>query len=161
MAIVLGNRALQVVMQSYDGVLPPTRLTPLLLKNLNLRDISELKTRVYQTDWGKTETASIARLAMEAPELGDEAAQALIIDEASQLADTAKALIARHPEFATTPVVLSGSLFRYVVLFRNTFIHKLSEYYKELDFVYREDAPLQRLVQRQLARKRRSLKESF
>lgn len=71
----IGQRALQVVMQSYDGVLPPTRLTPLLLKKLKLRDISELKTRVYQMDWGKTETASIARLAIEAAESGDKAAR--------------------------------------------------------------------------------------
>ncbi|QLG37326.1 MULTISPECIES: N-acetylglucosamine kinase [unclassified Paenibacillus] len=157
----IGQRALQVVMQSYDGVLPPTRLTPLLLKKLKLRDISELKTRVYQMDWGKTETASIARLAIEAAESGDKAARALIIDEASQLADTAKALIARHPEFASTQVVLSGSLFRYAALFRNTFIQKLSGYYGKLDFVYREDAPDPVVGAAQLARRRCSLNESF
>jgi N-acetylglucosamine kinase-like BadF-type ATPase len=157
----IGQRALQVVMQSYDGVLPPTRLTPLLLKQLKLRDISELKTRVYQTDWGKTETASIARLAIEAAESGDEAARALIIDEAAQLVDTAKALIARHPEFASTQVVLSGSLFRYAALFRSTFIQKLSGYYGELDFVYREDAPAPVIGAAQLARRRCSLNESF
>ncbi|HBU84516.1 MAG TPA: N-acetylglucosamine kinase [Paenibacillus sp.] len=157
----IGQRALQVVMQSYDGVLPPTGLTPLLIKKLNLREISELKARVYQSDWGKTETASIARLAIEAAESGDEATRALIIEEAGQLAITAKALIARHPEFATTQIVLSGSLFRYAALFRNTFIQKLSGYYKELDFVYREDAPAPAVGAAQLARRRCSLKESF
>ncbi|OPG96832.1 hypothetical protein B2I21_17350 [Chryseobacterium mucoviscidosis] len=157
----IGQRALQVIMQSYDGVLPPTGLTPLLIKKLNLQDISELKARVYQSDWGKTETASIARLAIEAAESGDEAARALIIDEAGQLAITAKALIARHPEFATTQIVLSGSLFRYAALFRNTFIQKLSGYYEELDFVYREDAPAPAVGAAQLARRRCSLKESF
>jgi N-acetylglucosamine kinase-like BadF-type ATPase len=155
----IGQRALQVVMQSYDGVLPPTGLTPLLIKKLNLRDISELKARVYQSDWGKTETASIARLAIEAAESGDEAARALIIEEAGQLAITAKALIARHPEFATTQVVLSGSLFRYAALFRNTFIQKLSGYYEELDFVYREDATAPAVGAAQLARRRCSLKD--
>ncbi|MHA7581180.1 N-acetylglucosamine kinase [Paenibacillus vandeheii] len=155
----IGQRALQVVMQSYDGVLPSTGLTPLLIKKLNLRDISELKARVYQSDWGKTETASIARLAIEAAESGDEAARALIIDEAGQLAITAKALIARHPEFATTQVVLSGSLFRYAALFRNTFIQKLSGYYEELDFVYREDAPAPAVGAAQLARRRCFLKD--
>ncbi|WP_315794265.1 N-acetylglucosamine kinase [Paenibacillus sp. BIC5C1] len=157
----IGQRALQAAMQSYDGVLPPTRLTPLLLKKLKLRDISELKSLVYQSNWGKTETASIARLAIEAAESGDEAARALIIDEAAQLADTAKALIARHPEFASTQVVLSGSLFRYAELFRNTFIQKLSGYYGELDFVYREDAPAPVIGAAQLARRRCSLNESF
>ncbi|KGP80062.1 MULTISPECIES: N-acetylglucosamine kinase [unclassified Paenibacillus] len=155
----IGQRALQVVMQSYDGVLPPTGLTPLLIKKLNLRDISELKARVYQSDWGKTETASIARLAIEAAESGDEAARALIIEEAGQLAITAKALIARHPEFATTQIVLSGSLFRYAALFRDTFIQKLSGYYEELDFVYREDATAPAVGAAQLARRRCSLKD--
>lgn len=157
----IGQRVLQAVMQSYDGVLPPTQLTPLLIQKLNLREISELKARVYQADWGKTETASIARLAIEAAEFGDEAARALIIDEALRLADTAKALIARHSEFASAQVVLSGSMFRYAELFRNTFIQKLSGYYEELDFVYREDAPAPAVGAAQLARRRCSLKESF
>ncbi|QOS76450.1 N-acetylglucosamine kinase [Paenibacillus sp. JNUCC31] len=157
----IGQRVLQAVMQSYDGILPPTRLTPLLIQKLNLRDISGLKARVYQADWGKSETASIARLAIEAADSGDEVARALIIDEALQLADTAKALIARHPEFASTQVVLSGSLFRYAELFRNTFIQKLSGYYGELEFVYREDAPAPSVGAALLARRRRSLNVSF
>ncbi|MDR6720131.1 BadF/BadG/BcrA/BcrD ATPase family protein [Paenibacillus sp. 2003] len=150
----IGQRTLQAIMQSHDGILPPTRLTPLLIQKLNLQNLLELKVRVYQADWGKTETASIARLTIEAAESGDEVAQMLIIDEAGQLANTAKALIARHHVFASAQVVLSGSLFRYSALFRDTFIQRLSEYGGELRFVYREDAPSPAVGAAQLARQR-------
>lgn len=157
----IGQRTLQAIMQSHDGILPPTRLTSLLIQKLNLGDLSELKERVYRPDWGKTDTASIARLAIEASYSGDGVAQMLIIDEAGQLADTAKVLIARHDAFASAQVVLSGSMFRYSDLFRNTFIQRLSEYYGELIFVHRNDAPAPAVGAAQLARQRCAHHELF
>ncbi|WP_433749667.1 N-acetylglucosamine kinase [Paenibacillus amylolyticus] len=157
----IGQRTLQAIMQSHDGILPPTLLTTLLIQKLNLQNLLELKVRVYQTDWGKTETASIARLTIEAAESGDEVARILIVDEAGQLANTAKALIARHQVFASAQVVLSGSLFRYSELFRDTFIQRLSEFGGELRFVYREDAPAPAVGAAQLARQRCSQNGSF
>ncbi|MFS0873438.1 N-acetylglucosamine kinase [Paenibacillus xylanilyticus] len=157
----IGQRALQAVMQSHDGILPPTELTPLILQELGLHTATELKKKVYQSGWGKSDTASIARLAIEAGDHGDSVARVIITDEAGQLANTAKALITRHITFESAQVALSGSLFRHSALFRSEFIRKLSASYGELSFVHRADAPSPAVGAAQLARLRRSLHGSF
>lgn len=157
----IGQRALQAVMQSYDRILPPTELTPLLQQKLDLPNLIDLKQLVYQSGWGKTHTASIARLVIEAADAGDNVARILIADEAQLLADTAKALITRHNSFPSAPFVLSGSMFRYSALFRDTFVHKLSESYGALNFVCREHAPTPAVGAAQLAQRRCSLHQSF
>ncbi|WP_336783869.1 BadF/BadG/BcrA/BcrD ATPase family protein [Paenibacillus illinoisensis] len=157
----IGQRALQAVMQSHDGILPPTKLTPLILQELSLHSPIELKKKVYQSDWGKSDTASLARLAVEAGEHGDEVARAFITEEAGQLANTAKALIVRHITFKSAQVVLSGSLFRQSALFRSEFIHKLSATYGELGFVQQDNAPSPAVGAAQLAKMRCSLHGSL
>lgn len=156
----IGQRALQSVMQSHDGILPPTRLTALLLQELGLKEPTELKDRVYRIGWGKKETASLARLAIAAAEAGDPVASDLVTDEARQLAETARALIARDPEFPAAPVVLSGSLFRHSALYREAFMQQLSRYYEGLEYVQTEHAPPPAIGAARLARFRRSLHDT-
>ena len=157
----IGQRALQSVMKSHDGVLPTTILTSLVLQELQVKHPPELKYVVYQADWNKSSMASMARLTIEAAAGGDEVARFLLMDEAKQLADTAKALIRQHVSFATAPMALSGSIFRYSSLFRNTFLHHLTEVHDQQQVVCLENAPVPAVGAAQLARLQCHLDKSF
>ena len=156
----IGQRALQSVMQSHDGILPPTTLTSLVLQELHIKHAPELKRLVYQASWNKSSMASLARLTIEAASEGDEAARFLLMDEARQLANTAKALIRQDVSFATAPMALSGSIFRYSCLFRDTFLHHLTEAYDPKQVVCLENAPAPAVGAAQLARLQCHLNES-
>lgn len=155
----IGQRTLQAVMQSYDGVLPPTALTLLVQQELHVKHAPDLKQLVYQPDWTKSSTASIARLTIEAASAGDEAARVLLIDEARQLAETAKALIRQRVSFHTAPMALSGSIFLNSPLFRDTFVQQLAEMYESQQIVCLEDAPAPAVGAALLARQKCHLAE--
>ncbi|WP_434748389.1 BadF/BadG/BcrA/BcrD ATPase family protein [Paenibacillus amylolyticus] len=155
----IGQRTLQTVMQSYDGVLPPTTLTSLVQQELQVKHAPDLKQLVYQPDWTKSSTASIARLTIEAASAGDQTALVLLIEEACQLAETAKALIRQHVSFHTAPMALSGSIFRNSSQFRNTFVQQLAEIYDSQQIVCPEDTPAPAVGAALLARKKCHLAE--
>ncbi|PYE42345.1 N-acetylglucosamine kinase [Paenibacillus barcinonensis] len=156
----IGQRTLQAVMQSHDGMLPPTVLTSLVQHELHIRHVPDLKHLVYQPDWTKSSTASMARLTIEAASAGDKTASAILMDEARQLANTAQALIRQCVSFYTAPMALSGSIFRHSALFRDTFVQQLHDIYDSQQVVYLEDAPAPAVGAAQLARHKRHLAES-
>lgn len=156
----IGQRTLQAVMQSHDGILPLTALTSLVLKELHVEQPPDLKQLVYRADWTKSSTASIARLTIEVASAGDEVARVLLMDEARQLAATAKALIRQRASFTSAPMALSGSIFRCSSLFRDTFVHHLTEVYDPQQIVCLEDAPAPAVGAAQLARQKCRLAES-
>ncbi|PZT53991.1 N-acetylglucosamine kinase [Paenibacillus silvae] len=156
----IGQRTLQAVMQSHDGILPPTALTSLIQQELHVKHVTDLKQLVYQPGWTKSSTASMARLAIEAASAGDEAARTLLMNEARQLANTALALIRQCVSFYTAPMALSGSIFRYSSLFRDTFVQQLNDIYDSQQVVCLEDAPAPAVGAAQLARQKFRLAES-
>lgn len=156
----IGQRTLQAIMQSYDGVLPPTMLTSLVRQELHVKHAPDLKQLVYKPDWTKSSTAAIARLTIEAASAGDEAARVLLMDEARSLADAPKALIRRHVSFTNAPMALSGSIFRFSSLFRDTYVRHLTEIYKSQRIIFQENTPAPAVGAAQLAAQKCRLAES-
>jgi N-acetylglucosamine kinase-like BadF-type ATPase len=118
---MIGLHALRAVMDSCDGVRPPTLLTGMALQHAILSAPPEFKDYVYAPHRKKQDIAAFARICMEAAGLGDPAAVAIIRREAGALAEQAATLLRRHPPFAEGAVALSGSIFAKSPLFRSAF----------------------------------------
>ncbi|WP_211750317.1 ROK family protein [Paenibacillus sp. Marseille-Q4541] len=116
----IGLHTLQGVMKSHDRVLPNTMLTSLLCEAWNLSHITELRTVIYGLPFDKKQIASVAKLCIEAAELGDELAQNIIQSQAVALANTTIALLQSHP-YLQEDIVLAGSIFLHSPLFRTCF----------------------------------------
>lgn len=130
----IGLQALKAVMKSYDGVLPGTLLTGLIIESLQMSSVSDLKGYIYQPSIGKPEIAGFARQCIEAADAGDEAACSILSEEARELSSTAAALIRQHPQLERSEVVLTGSVFAHSRLFRDTFRDDLLGRYPSLSF---------------------------
>lgn len=123
----IGLRTLQTVMDSYDGVRPPTRMTDMVLNRLGLSSPPELKDYVYGQERKKKDIADFARICIEAGEAGDEAALSVLRAEAETLAAQTAALVRRHPPFAAEELVLAGSIFARSAAFREAYEALLRE----------------------------------
>ncbi|WP_135551928.1 BadF/BadG/BcrA/BcrD ATPase family protein [Paenibacillus cymbidii] len=117
----IGRRTLQAVMQSFDGVLPETALTPLVLRKCALHSSDELKHYVYRPAFGKAEIAAFAELCIEAGEADDAVAAAILKRSAEELAVCVLTIRRKHPDFAHAPVGAAGSMFRHSAYYRACF----------------------------------------
>lgn len=117
----IGQRTLQAVMQSFDGVLPETTLTPLVLRKCGLASSDELKGYVYRPAFGKPEVAAFAELCIEAEEAGDAVAASILKRSAEELAVSVLTIRRKHPDFAQAPVGAAGSMFRHSAYYRACF----------------------------------------
>jgi N-acetylglucosamine kinase-like BadF-type ATPase len=131
----LGLRALKNVMRSYDGVIPPTAMTDIILREFGWADLRELKGYIYDPAHTKAEIAAFSKVCIQAAEAGDPAAMAILTGEAQALAATAAALLEHNPELQQYPVVLSGSVFHYSPDFRRIFSSSLLEDFSSVTFI--------------------------
>jgi N-acetylglucosamine kinase-like BadF-type ATPase len=123
----IGLRTLQTVMDSYDGVRPPTRMTGMVLELLGIETPPELKDYVYAPERKKQDIAAFAGICIAAGEKGDEAALRILRGEAEALAAQTAALVRRHPPFAAEELVLAGSIFTRSAVFREAYEAALRE----------------------------------
>lgn len=130
----IGVRSLQAVMQSYDGVLPSTVLTEMILKSCSIEHIIELKDYIYQPHITKTDIARFAKLCIEATMHDDNVAKQIIISSATRLAHSTQVLIAKDKWFADSHLVMSGSIFQNSVLFRDAFTSVIHSRFKDIIF---------------------------
>ncbi|KIL42394.1 hypothetical protein SD70_00180 [Gordoniibacillus kamchatkensis] len=128
----IGLRTLQTVMDSFDGILPPTRMTEMVLERIGIASPPELKDYVYAPERKKQDFAGFARICIEAGADGDEAAQAVLREEAQKLAAQTAALVRRHPPFASGELVLAGSIFTRSALFRAAYEAELRQVSSQL-----------------------------
>ncbi|WP_337926687.1 BadF/BadG/BcrA/BcrD ATPase family protein [Paenibacillus caui] len=123
----IGLRTLRMVMRSYDGVIPPTRLTPAVVHSCALSGPQQLREYIYRPEVGKAEIAAFARVCIAAAEDGDPAAAEIIIGEAEALAHTTAALMERYPKLQQYQIVTAGSIFKHSRLFARHFQAKTGE----------------------------------
>ncbi|MVP02372.1 BadF/BadG/BcrA/BcrD ATPase family protein [Paenibacillus lutrae] len=131
----IGLQALKAVMQSYDGVLPATLLTPAIMEALTLQRITDLKGVVYRPDVDKAVIASFASHCIRAAESGDGIACHIIKEEAGKLVRTTSALLERQPELQQMNIVMAGSVFTHSHLFRQVYSQGLSANFPELRMI--------------------------
>ncbi len=122
----IGLHALQAVMESYDGVSPPTRMKELVLTKHRWHSPEALRSYVYQAHITKQHIAEFAKICIEAAAEGDNAARRILTRSAEDLAKQTATLRSRHPWFAASSVAASGSVFHYSALFFSTFKDRLN-----------------------------------
>lgn len=74
----IGLDTLHAVMRSYDGIDPPTAMTPMIEQAYGWERIVELRRYIYQPHIKKQDVAAFARYAIEAAAAGDPPARRLI-----------------------------------------------------------------------------------
>lgn len=131
----IGLRTLKAVMRSYDCVHSPTVMTDMIMKEYRLKLITDLKGYIYNPSHNKAEIAAFSKICIQAAELEDHAAIAIVTEEAEALADTATALLRRKPELQAYPIVLTGSVFRYSFAFQRIFGGRLRKVFGSLHLV--------------------------
>lgn len=108
----LGQKALQAIASSYDGLIPKTLFHQLILKKLNIKTEADLLRKVYQPQAVKI-IASLASVINTAAEKGDKSAKKILIQAANELALRANLTIHKlnftHKKF---PLVLVGGVFK-------------------------------------------------
>ncbi|MCX7568821.1 N-acetylglucosamine kinase [Tumebacillus sp. DT12] len=108
----IGRRALQAVMKSHDGLLPPTRLTALLLARYGVEHPTGLIPVVYSDTFSKERMAEVSRFVFAAVAEGDVVALRLLNGAADELGALVRVLLERL-DFGDSlvPVVATGGLF--------------------------------------------------
>lgn len=117
----LGREILSSVLQAYDGRIPPTGLTGLVLERLGISHAEEIIRYVYDPDTGKTGIASLAPLLSEGLEADDAESYRIARDAACRLAGMVTA-VARRLGIACGQISLCGS-----VLEKNPIIAELTK----------------------------------
>jgi N-acetylglucosamine kinase-like BadF-type ATPase len=121
----IGLQTLQAVMQSHDGVFPPTLMTKLIMEQYSFQSIIELKPYIYEPTIKKQEIAAFARFCLTAAEHQDERALLILQHSTAELASQTVTLIDKHPAFASGDLVLSGSMFTHSSYFYKSFESQL------------------------------------
>lgn len=123
----IGLAALQAVMLSYDGVLPATELTELIVSQYGFSTIEDLRTYIYQPHIHKQHIADFASLCVRAAQSGDRTAAGIVTAAAEQLADLTNALRRKNGYFADCPIGAAGSIFKHSGIFRERYASRLDE----------------------------------
>jgi len=121
----IGLQTLQTVMQSYDGVKPPTLLKERVLAKHGFASEDELRVYVYQPFVKKQHIAEHAEICIAAAREGDEAAVAIISQAANDIADLTIAMRAKDEWFSDAPIAVTGSIFKYSELFMAIYRERL------------------------------------
>jgi len=122
----IGQMALTAAARAYDGRGPATSLSEALLIALGLRDFRETITRVYVEGMEPRQIASLARVAYEIAEAGDEVARDLFITAADQLVESVAAAV-RQLELNADEILVSyqGSVLESCRLLQERFVAQL------------------------------------
>jgi N-acetylglucosamine kinase-like BadF-type ATPase len=129
---VIGLRTLQAVMQSYDGILPPTQLTSRIIQHYELQQVTDLINYIYRPEISKADIARFARICIEASQQQDELAISIIKRSAQELATSTFALIQKNEWFTSSSIVMEGSIFRYSDIFCTTYMEAIESRYKKI-----------------------------
>jgi N-acetylglucosamine kinase-like BadF-type ATPase len=129
----IGLQTLRAVMQSHDGVYSQTRMTELILKEYGFLSPVELKSYIYAPVIKKQDIADFARFCIvSAEEHQDEQAILILHLAAEELAMQTKALIHKHPAFASGDLVLSGSIFKHSCYMYKSFESQIRDTFPQL-----------------------------
>ncbi|WP_409343877.1 N-acetylglucosamine kinase [Paenibacillus sp. MBLB4367] len=125
----IGLRTLRTIMRSFDGIIPPTRMTDLLLEAYGFSSLAELKPYIYNDSIQKSDIAKFAEICIRASEDDDKAAVNILLYAAGELADAAIALIGKNEWFQACDLVTTGSIFTHSSRFSGLFREKVAGTY--------------------------------
>jgi N-acetylglucosamine kinase-like BadF-type ATPase len=137
----IGLQVLQAVMLSFDGVLPATRLTELILDKYRMNSPVELREYVYGSHIEKKHIAEFAELCIDAAETSDRTAVAIITKAASDLAKLTAAMLRKDNWFNGSSIAVTGSIFQYSLLFRETYRERMESIVDNPKIVRSQQSP--------------------
>lgn len=137
----IGLRCLQTVMLSYDGVLPPTKLTEEVLTHYGVIDPPQLRDTLYTADIGKQQIAAVAGCCLRAVEEGDVLAQQIVTDAAHDMALFILALRNRQEFLQQMTVTVSGSMFTHSEWYRTACINRLHTHDPHIQVIPLQQSP--------------------
>lgn len=109
----IGLQALRAVIAAHEGRGPATALTPLVVAQWALADLAGLRARVYGEQHRRHHIAALAPLVLQAAEMGDAPAAAIMAEAGRALAELGVAVVRRleidSPEY---DLVLAGGVRR-------------------------------------------------
>lgn len=123
----IGLAALQTVMLGYDGVLPRTLLTDLVLEKLGVPSPPELRNYIYKPHIEKKHIAEVAEACLQAAAKDDGVAAELLARAAGDLAALTAALRRKDASFSGLPQGITGSIFKHSPLFRKCYSERLEQ----------------------------------
>lgn len=108
----IGRKALRAVMQGFDGRLPQTVLTKIVLERYGLQEPTELIPLVYSDSFTRDSVAGVTRSVFQAAESGDPVSLRLLQEAGDDLSELVNVLLHRL-QFSqdSIPVVVTGGLF--------------------------------------------------
>ena len=137
----IGEMTLRAAAHAHDGRGPATSLTSALLRALGLSDFRETVTRVYVEGMEPREIATLARVAYEVAEAGDEVARGLFINAANELVESVSAAV-RQLGGVDLLVSYQGSVLESCHLLREHFIAQLKQLLPRVTVVAPEFEPV-------------------
>jgi glucosamine kinase len=124
----IGRAALSAVVRQFDGRGPATRLTDMVLRQMDLNNPSELIHEIYYRDLHRHAISRLTAVVQEAAQEGDAVASQILSRAGAELTAAAASVVARlgmrGDEF---PIVLSGGIFRGIPLLTRDVITRLKE----------------------------------
>ncbi len=106
-------RALNACCRSSDGLNPPTQMTALLLRHLELEDLHQVHARIYSGRMARPDLAALAEIVSLAAAQGDAPARHILREAGKELALAVNAVIHRlHLEAEPITVGTVGGVFR-------------------------------------------------
>ncbi|GGA48413.1 BadF/BadG/BcrA/BcrD ATPase family protein [Paenibacillus physcomitrellae] len=138
----IGLSSLQAVMLSFDGVKPPTLLTPFILRKLGLSAPPELRSVMYQSHIEKKHIAELAEACIQAAEEQDTAALHILCTAAEDLAALTAALRRQDLSFSGVPQGVTGSIFKHSSLFLNFYKEQLEKHCGSVSIIQTEHRPV-------------------
>jgi glucosamine kinase len=124
----MGRQALSAVMRAGDGRGPATQLTARVLEHFGCAGVSDLVHEVYYRDTRRGAVAGLSGVVQGAADDGDVVARQILSDAADELALAARSVATRlEMRGLQFPLVLSGSLFRFVPTLLSDVLVRLAE----------------------------------
>lgn len=124
----IAREALRSVASAFDGRAEKTLLTDILLSHLKIRQIPDLKRRLYRPPLNRHELAALSRLVSEAASRGDQAARKILRNAGVRLADLSAPVVQTlFEERDCFPIILSGGVLRGEPLVASATKEKLQE----------------------------------
>ena len=119
--------ALRAACRSFDGVTRPTTLIERFVQRMNLTAAPEFIHAVYQGTWNRSAIAGLAPAVFAAAADGDATADAIVSEQATELAHTAaRAVVANGLPTTGLPVALAGGVLTGSERFRERFLAALT-----------------------------------
>ncbi len=121
----IGYQALQMAVKMLDGRIPRGPLADLVLKHFNVRDKEELSYTIYQLGFSVEMVASLAPIVKKAYEAGDQIAEKILKNAASELAEAVKAVARKLSIIGRFNVYYTGGIFN-IDIIREEFVNILT-----------------------------------